>query len=202
MKNRIIVLVFTFLLQACSQTEPAYKKLSDNAVILAFGDSLTYGTGASAGNSYPAVLSQLSAHPVVNAGIPGEISQHGLKRLPQLLDKHQPELLVLIHGANDILRKLPLEKARSNLGAMITLAQQRNIQVLLLGVPSFNVLVLNSASFYQELATEHNVPIDLDTLSDVIADRSLKSDRVHPNDAGYAMMAENIYKRLLEEGAL
>lgn len=200
--NRITVVVFLFLLLACSPTEPAYKKLSKNAVILAFGDSLTYGTGASAGNSYPARLSQLSGHAVINAGIPGEISEHGLRRLPKLLDEHQPELLILIHGANDILRKMPLEKTRSNLEAMINLALQRNIQVLLLGVPSFNILRLNSSPFYQKVAEAQHVPIDLDTLSAIIAKRSLKSDRVHPNDAGYAVMAENIYQRLVKEGAL
>ncbi|MDC9729084.1 MAG: arylesterase [Methyloprofundus sp.] len=201
MKN-IFVVIATLLVMSCSQTEPQYKKLSENAVILAFGDSLTYGTGATVGNSYPELLSKLSGHAVVNAGIPGEISEHGLRRLPALLDQHQPELLVLIHGANDILRKLPLDKARSNLAAMVTLAQQRQIQVLLLGVPSFNILFLNSAPFYNEVASTYHVPIDLDTLSDVISQSSLKSDQIHPNDAGYAVMAENIYQLLLKEGAL
>ncbi len=198
----IILLLSLFLLSCAKTADPSYKELSKQAVILAFGDSLTYGTGASAGQSYPAILSKLTGRAVINAGIPGELSAQGLSRLPALLDQHQPELLILIHGANDILRKLPLEKARSNLEAMITLAQQRHIQVLLLGVPSFNILFLNSAPFYKEVAEKYNIPIDLETLSTIIAERSLKSDQIHPNNAGYAIMAENIYQLLLKEGAL
>ena len=202
MMSRTIILLLSLFLLSCTKTEPSYKELSKQAVILAFGDSLTYGTGASAGQSYPAILSKLTGRAVINAGIPGELSAQGLRRLPSLLDQHQPEMLILIHGANDILRKLPLEKTRSNLEAMIALAQQRNIQVLLLGVPSFNVLFLNSAPFYKKVAETYNIPIDLETLSTIIAERSLKSDQIHPNNAGYAMMAENIYQLLLKEGAL
>jgi len=200
--KNIVALVVVIYLTACTQAEPVYNKLSSDGVILAFGDSLTYGTGASPKNSYPTILSQLTGHTVVNAGIPGEISEHGLRRLPGLLDEHQPELLILTHGANDILRKLPLDKARENLEAMVQLAQQRNIKVVMLAVPSFNVLVLNSAPFYSQVAEGHNVPIDLDTLADIIGDRSLKADRVHPNDAGYRVMAENVFKLLQSSGAL
>ena len=198
----MIILLLPLFLLSCTKTEPSYKELSKQAIILAFGDSLTYGTGASAGQSYPAILSKLTGRAVINAGISGELSEQGLRRLSALLDQHQPEMLILIHGANDILRKLSLEKTRSNLEAMITLAQERQIQVLLLGVPSFNVLFLNSAPFYKEVAEKYNIPIDLETLPTIIAKRSLKSDQVHPNDAGYAIMAENIYQLLLKEGAL
>lgn len=200
--KNILAFVLLMYLTACTQTEPVYSKLSSDGVILAFGDSLTYGTGAAPKNSYPAILSQLTGHTVINAGIPGEISENGLRRLPKLLDQHHPELLVLTHGANDILRKLPLDKARKNLETMVQLAQQRNIKVVMLAVPSFNVLVLNSAPFYQQVAETYKVPIDLDVLADVIGDRSLKSDRVHPNDAGYRVMAENIFTLLQRSGAL
>lgn len=200
--NKILIFVITLFLFSCNSSEPAYSKLSENGVILAFGDSLTYGTGAAPENSYPAQLSKLSGHTVINAGIPGEISQDGLGRLPRLLDKHNPELLILIHGANDILRKMPLEVAQSNLEAMVALAQQRNIKVLLLGVPKFNILVLNSASFYKQVAEAYKVPVDLETLPSIISQSSLKSDMVHPNSDGYAVMAENIFKWLKKEGAL
>jgi len=200
--KNIIATVMLIYLSACTQAEPVYNKLTSDGVILAFGDSLTYGTGASPANSYPAILSQLTGHSVINAGIPGEISEHGLRRLPSLLDQHQPELLILTHGANDILRKLPLDKARKNLEAMVQLAQQRNIKVVMLAVPSFNVLLLNSAPFYSEVAEAYDVPIDLDTLADIIGQRSLKSDTVHPNDAGYRVMAENIFKLLQRTGVL
>jgi len=105
---KVLLLVLTLFISACdNKPVPVFNKLSQEAIILAFGDSLTYGTGASKGANYPSVLSALSTHTVINAGISGEISSNGLSRLPALLDKHQPELLILIHGGNDMLRKIP-----------------------------------------------------------------------------------------------
>jgi len=196
------IFLLTFLLFGCDKNQPPLKPLSNNAVILAFGDSLTYGTGAARGKSYPEVLSQLTGHPVINAGIPGEISAEGLQRLPALLDRHQPELLILTHGANDILRKLPLQTMQDNLEKMLLLAQQRQIQVLMLGVPEFNLFSLNSAPLYAELAVRYGIPIELELLPDILSQRALKSDTVHPNQAGYQQMAEGIFISLQSAGAL
>lgn len=187
---------------ACGQSAPKMGKLTDDGVILAFGDSLTYGTGAAAGQDYPSVLAQLSGHEVINAGIPGEISEQGLQRLPDLLDEHQPSLLILMHGGNDILRKLPEEQTRANLKAMIAAAKQRNIQVVLLGVPKFALLLLRSAEFYGELAKSEAVAADLDTLPEILSDSGLKADTVHPNGKGYHLLAERIAELLRERGVI
>ncbi len=200
--NKFLVLLITLLLTACNKSEPIFDKLSQNAVILAFGDSLTYGTGASEENAYPAILSNLSTLEVINAGIPGEISRDGLRRLPSLLDEYQPELLVLIHGGNDILRKISQQHTSDNLKQMIKLANQRNIKIIMLGVPKPNLFVLDSVEIYQQIAEEHNIPIDLETLPDILSDNQLKSDTIHPNNEGYQIMAENIFKLLVEAGAL
>lgn len=186
----------------CGQSAPTMDKLTDDGVILAFGDSLTYGTGASGGQDYPSVLSQLTGHEVINAGIPGEISQEGLKRLPDLLDQYQPALLILMHGGNDILRKLPVEQTRANLQAMIAAAKQRNIQVVLLGVPKFSLLLLSSAEFYGELADSEALVADLQTLPEILSDNQLKADTVHPNSKGYRLLAERIADLLRERGVI
>lgn len=201
--KKVLLLVLTLLISACdNKPDPVFNKLSQEAIILAFGDSLTYGSGASKGANYPSVLSVLSTHTVINAGIPGEISSKGFSRLPALLDKHQPELLILIHGGNDMLRKIPQQQTSDNLKQMINEAKQRNIKVVMLGVPKFNLFLLSSSEIYQQVAEEYNVPIDLESLPHILSDNALKSDTIHPNDQGYRLMAENIYELLVEAGAL
>ena len=189
-------------LTACDKPSPVFEKLSPDAVILAFGDSLTYGSGASQNADYPTILSTLSSHEIINAGIPGEISRDGLSRLPDLLDKYQPELLILIHGGNDMIRRIPPQQISDNLKQMINEAKQRNIKVVMLGVPKLNLFLLNSAELYQQVADEQKVPIDLETLPKILSTNTLKSDAIHPNNEGYRLMAENIYKLLVDSGAL
>ena len=128
-----LFLLWALLLNGCGRDVPQLQPLAQDAVILAFGDSLTYGTGTTVDNSYPAVLERLSGHSVINAGIPGEESPHGLERLPQVLDDYQPALMILCLGGNDMLRRRPMPQIQANLEQMVRLAQGRGIQVVLLG---------------------------------------------------------------------
>lgn len=189
------------LVGACSEPEPRLALLDDTAVILAFGDSLTHGTGAPGGHSYPDVLAEISGRTVVNAGIPGELSAAGLARLAAVLDRVAPQLLLLCHGGNDLLRKKDLAQARRNIEAMIALARQRNVAVVLLGVPKPGIW-LSTAELYLEIATATQTPIVADALATILADAGLKSDPVHPNAAGYRRLAENIYAKLGSLGAV
>jgi acyl-CoA thioesterase-1 len=118
------------LLVACS-AEPPFQPLSASATVLAFGDSLTAGNGAPQQGSYPAQLSRMINLSVINGGVSGEESHEGRDRLANLLDQYLPELLILCQGGNDLLRKRPLAQLEENLEAMIIMAQQRGIQVLL-----------------------------------------------------------------------
>jgi lysophospholipase L1-like esterase len=200
MKTRFLLLIF-LLLTACGKTPKTIAKLPSDAVILAFGDSLTFGTGASSEHDYPSILSKLTALEVINEGVPGEISSDGLRRLPALLDEYNPKLLILIHGGNDIIRKIPSEQTISNLKQMIVLANNRQIEVVMLGVPKPNVFMMDSAEFYRTIADEEKILTDLETLPEILGDNSLKSDLIHPNDAGYERMANNIHNLLREAGA-
>jgi lysophospholipase L1-like esterase len=201
MKKTILVYL-TLLVFGCSEPSVNLKKLSSNAVILAFGDSLTYGTGASAEQAYPSILARLTSHEVANEGIPGEISRDGANRLPGLLDEIQPELLILIHGGNDILKKIPRTETAKNIGKMIAEAKQRGIAVILLGVPEPKLFATSSAEIYQTIAEQYAIAADLSTLPEILRNRDLKSDMVHPNAKGYSQMAENIYSLLKRSGAL
>ena len=196
------LLAAILLLCACTDSTPRLPQLAENAVILAFGDSLTHGNGAQENRSYPAVLSRLTGHPVINAGVPGEVSAQGRERLPALLDRHRPDLLLLCHGGNDFLRRISADITRSNIEAMIEAAAQRNIPVILIGVPKLGLIFLESAELYSEIADKYKLVYEGEILPDVESDTALKSDQIHPNAAGYQRIAEAIYRLMSKSGAL
>ncbi|CAN8140243.1 acyl-CoA thioesterase I [uncultured Thiomicrorhabdus sp.] len=199
---RFLPIILTiFYLQGCSQAE--HTKLPDDAVILAFGDSLTAGYGVSKQQDYPAVLAELTQRKVINAGVSGEKTADGLPRLQKLLQNTEQriDLVVLLEGGNDILQNKPYSQTKSNLAAMIELLQAKNIQILLVGVPE-KKLFSDSAPFYKELADEYNLPLENDIVSDIMVRASLKSDYVHFNQQGYRVLAEAIQQKLVDSGAL
>ena len=175
--------------------------LNESQPILAFGDSLTAGYGANPSESYPAQLSLLINKTIINEGINGEISEKGLARLSALLDKHQPQMLLLCHGANDMLQKRDLNVMKSNLKSMIQLAKDRDIQIVLIAVPSLGIL-LTPLKEYQEIADEMNVTLANDILSDVLSNREMHSDLIHPNALGYKEIAVQLQNLLENQGAI
>ena len=172
-----------------------------DAVVLAFGDSLTFGTGAQPEASYPAVLETLIARKVWKAGVPGEVSAAGLARLPSALDYYQPQLLILCHGGNDFLRKLGDAQAAENLRDMIRLARQRGVEVMLIAVPKPG-LFPSPPDFYAEIAKEFGLPYEDAALKTILRDNELKSDIAHPNARGYAKLAQAVAALLKKSGAI
>lgn len=164
--------------------------------ILAFGDSLTAGYGVSKALSYPSVLSELLSSEVFNEGVSGEMSEQGLARLPALLEKYKPDILVLCHGANDILRRQDLQKMQENLSKMVSMAKEKGVYVLLVGVPTYGILSFNVPSLYYDVAKMHGIEIEDTSLPTIMETNDLKSDQVHPNAQGYNMMALRIAKLL------
>ncbi len=198
---RLAVFCFCFTLTACSNKTAPLPKLAATDIILAFGDSLTFGTGANESESYPAVLASIINRKVVRAGVPGETSAEGLQRLPATLDEHQPKLMILCLGGNDFLRKLGEQQTENNLREMVKLARARGIAVVLLGVPR-PALFGGAAELYHNMARDFNLPIENDVLSDVLHKNDLKSDAVHPNAKGYRMIAEALAQILKKSTAI
>lgn len=200
--HRILPLLLTLLLAAGCGDDPSLPRLDTDAVILAFGDSLTHGTGARPDESYPSVLERRSGRRVVNSGRPGELSTEGRRRLPGVLDRVQPDLMILCHGGNDILRGRSPERAADNLLAMIAMARDRGVGVLLVGVPERALMFHGTADLYHEVAERAGVPLEDEALAEIIGEPALKSDSVHPNAAGYRRLAIAIEERLRAAGAL
>lgn len=201
--QRWLIMLLLIVVSACNNVdEPQLRPLSADAVILAFGDSLTYGTGADhATESYPAVLAQLSAIQVINAGIPGEISSEGLARIDSLLEKYQPNLVLLCHGGNDLIRKLDTEQLRHNLTEMINKIEQSGAEVVMLSVPKPGVF-LKPAAVYNEIAISAEILLENEIIADIESETALKSDAIHPNAAGYKLLAETVHDLLVTNGAL
>jgi acyl-CoA thioesterase I len=194
--------VLTFLTLSCADPAPSAAPLAPDAVILAFGDSLTYGSGADQQESYPAVLEKLIQRRVVNAGVPGEITAEGADRLPELLDRHAPALVILCHGGNDLLRRIPESSIEAHLRQMIQAIRSRGAGVLLIAVPRPTLLRLQAAPLYARLAEELRVAIESETLPELESNPGYKSDQIHLNAEGYRLLAEGIARLLRESGAL
>ncbi|WP_243689049.1 GDSL-type esterase/lipase family protein [Geotalea toluenoxydans] len=174
---RLTWIVLIFLLTGCSKAEQI-PSLPGDGVILAFGDSITYGTGAAAGESYPAVLEQLAGRKVVNGGVPGEVTAEGVQRLPGLLEQLKPAVVIICEGGNDMLRHTAHGEISANLRTMVRLVKERGASAVLVSVPALD-LSFAPPPFYAEIAEEAGIPCDKKTLTRILTKRSLKSDPIH-----------------------
>lgn len=188
----LVLLLLLPTLVACDRG-PRLSPLATDAVVLAFGDSLTYGTGAAEGEAYPAVLQGLLGRTVINAGVPGELSAAGLSRLPALLDEHRPALVILCHGGNDLLQQRNPEEITANLRSMVGAIRAAGAEVVLVGVPQPGLL-LKTAPLYGEVAAALHIPFAADIIADTLQRGALKSDYIHPNGQGYAKIAAALAK--------
>jgi lysophospholipase L1-like esterase len=202
---RIAAVALAALLAAatvgCGPGVPKVSPVGPNEVIVAFGDSLTYGTGASEAESYPAVLGQLIGRKVVRAGVPGEMTRGGLARLESVIEEHRPALMIVGLGGNDMLRKVGDAEIKDNLRKIIQAIQARGISVVLFGAPK-PALITSAPGFYEELAKEFNIPYEGEIVTSVLYRPDEKSDPIHPNAKGYRRMAEAFANLLKKAGAL
>jgi lysophospholipase L1-like esterase len=198
--SRLFLVLVVALAAGCGD-KPKLSRLPGDAVVLAFGDSLTFGTGAAENESYPAQLEKLIGRRVVRAGVPGEVTAQALARLPAALDEHAPRLLLLCIGGNDFLRRLGNSQAEANVREMVRLARGRGVEVLLIGAPEPGITVTPPA-FYGSIAKQFALPYEESAIGEVLRDSGLKSDPIHPNAQGYGVIAGRLAERLRKSGAI
>jgi len=201
---RGFLFLLVLLLAACggSKKEAA---LPAGTRVLALGDSLTAPHGVKPGEDWPTLLGQKTGWVVINAGISGDTSGGALARLPALLDEHQPQLVLVTLGGNDMLRRLPQGQTVANLDKMLALVKGRGARAVLLATPKPSIAGavfnnLSAAEFYAEVAKDKKVPLIEDAIADVLSDTNLKSDQLHPNAAGHALLANKIHAALKKIG--
>ncbi len=205
MQRWIVLCCITVLFAACrSEQLPA---IPAGATVLILGDSLSYGTGAPAGQDYPTLLAQHSGWHVINAGVPGDTSEQALARLPTLLDEHQPALIVIELGGNDFLRNIAITETEANLRAIIQAAKLNKIQTVLIAIPDYQPIKaafggLSDHPMYEKLAEQTQTILVSNIFSPVLSKDALKADYVHPNAAGYQMVEQKLRESLIELGLL
>jgi acyl-CoA thioesterase I len=207
MMKKLIYLVFVLILASCGDSDEKYATIPKGATVLVLGDSLSYGTGASAGEDYPTLLAKSTGWNIINEGVPGDTSGGGLERLPALLEAHQPKLLIVELGGNDILHQTAPTEITQNLNSILAQAKAQGIQTILVAIPEFSPLKatfgnLTDHPLYEKLATETATPLITDVFSEVLSDGKLKSDQIHANAKGYAVVSEKFSEKLKEMGFL
>lgn len=199
-------ILLVFLLVACSDA-PRYEALTPGTVVLAFGDSVTYGTGARRGEDYPTRLARRSDWEVVNAGIPGDTAGAARSRIETLLKETDPALVIVELGGNDFLRRRSEKEVKEDLRAILQAVRTSGAIPVLVGVPELSIFRasigrLSDFPIYGELAEEEGVLLLDSVFSGVLSDVSLRADRIHPNAEGYRVLADGIAEGLAEAGLL
>ncbi|MGB5488076.1 MAG: arylesterase [Lysobacterales bacterium] len=191
----LLLIVFGFIPNGKSANEPP--------VLLILGDSLSAGYGMDREQSWVTLLDlRLQeygySYRILNSSISGDTSQGGLARLPRLLDRYEPEIVIIELGANDGLRGINPDITRKNLTNMIQQSQRIGARVLLAGIklpPNYGTTYLEKfESMYAELANEFEtllVPFFMEGVA--MRPDLLQADNIHPNEKGQPVLLENVW---------
>jgi len=193
MKNNfaVIAILLIGLICGCAKQEIANIS-SPGKNIICFGDSITFGYGAQAGEDYPTQLAKMVLLPVINAGVSGDTSFEALKRLDSEVIQKNPRLVIVEFCGNDFLKKVPLEDTVKNLDEIITRIQSAGAMVALVDI-SAGMFFQQYRGKFKQLAREKNAIFIPSVLNRLITNPAMKSDFLHPNGRGYKIVAQRIY---------
>lgn len=198
--GRMVLLAAALLVVSCGD-KPEAAALPSGSKVLALGDSLTAGAGVTPEQAWPALLASRTGWDVVNGGVSGDKSGDALERLPELLEEHQPVLVLVTLGGNDMLRHVPEPETVANLGQILDLVKATGAKTVLLATPKPSVAGavfqnLSPPEFYRQVADERQVPLIEDAIPEVLSDPKLKGDPLHPNAEGHALLTGKIFEAL------
>lgn len=207
-RNRRHVIGFlaaSALLAACGKSTKL-AAIAPGRTVLAFGDSVTFGTGAVPGEDWPSLLAARTGWNVINAGLPGDTAEAGKSRLAALLAEHRPDLVIVEIGGNDFLRRRPEEAVKEDLRQMLGEVRKQGALAVLVAVPALSLMSVagkpSDSPIYRALGKEEKVPVIEDVFSSVLGQPALRADPIHPNAQGYARMAAEMADRLQNIGLL
>jgi lysophospholipase L1-like esterase len=199
LKKLIYFIVAGFILLAgykfLTSTHQDFNNGSAGDKIVCFGDSLTRGTGASKGKDYPSQLSKMISRPVINAGVPGDTTARALQRLEQDVLAYSPDIVLITLGGNDLKNGIARDTAFENLKMIVNLIRNQGARVIIGGL-SIPFRDRGFGRAYKNLADETGATLIPNILEGIMGNRELMSDPIHPNDAGYKIVAERFYKAM------
>ena len=170
---------------------PRAARPTEGVSVVAFGDSLVAGAGASRGRDLVSLLSARVGLPIVNAGRSGDTTGTALARLDPAVLSRNPRVVIVVLGGNDVLRRIPRDETFANLEAIVGRIRSRGAAVILVGL-SLGVFTDSYGDRYADLARRTSSGLVPDVLAGVLGHPDLMADQIHPNDKGYGVMADRI----------
>lgn len=163
--------------------------------IICFGASLTQGKGAKAGHDYPSQLRKMVSVPVINAGISGNTTRDELARLDHDVLTHNPQMVIVTQRNNDCKKNISKQETLKNLDTMIDKIQRHGaIAVLITFEPSD--MKCSYTNDFKKLMRRRRALLIENVLNDVKLNPQYMHDHIHPNNAGYLLLAERVYKSI------
>ena len=206
---RLLGLTLVLMCGAC-QSQQSSAHHEPGVALLVLGDSLSAGYGIDPTKGWVTLMEQdmrsqailIEGQSLVNASVSGETSQGGLERLPDLLQEHQPRIVAIELGANDMLRRQPMNTLKSNLMEMIELSQQSGAKVVLINVELPFIAQLAGTQLeqvYGEVAKEAKVPVIDYPLGSLFNKQGMMlPDRLHPTEAAQEGLKEAMAPGLIK----
>lgn len=199
--RRILCLIAAIILVAACSREIKQHRLPAGSVVLALGDSLTAGVGVNSDEAWPALLAASTHWNIINGGVSGDTSEAALQRLPSLLAQHDPVLVLVTLGGNDMLRHRPQQETIANLNEIISLSRAHGAQTVLLATPNPSVIGavfqhLSAPDFYAQIAQAQQLPLIENAFAEILSDPNLKVDALHPSAAGHRLLADKLLDEL------
>ena len=195
-RNLCVLMVIMCLLGCGGEPFDSIRNIrSAGETVICFGDSLTEGVGAESGEEYPTVLSRLLGMRVVNVGYRGDTSARALERISDSVVNKNPRLVIVLLGGNDFLRQVPTEETRKNLKEIVRRIQDHGAMVAIAGM-KLGFFTDEYGPIFQETAEEFGALYIPQVLKGILNDSKFKSDQIHPNGAGYRLIAERIAEKI------
>lgn len=186
-----MIVIFSFIIYFFINSKQEIRNYPPkNQEVVAFGDSLIQGVGATHGNDFVSLVGRELGINITNKGVSGDTTVSALKRIDEVLTL-DPGIVIVLLGGNDVLRRIPKTETFTNLGKIIEELQSNGIVVVLLGVRG-GILVDGYEESYEEISKKYETAYVSNVLKNLITDKKYMSDGIHPNDLGYAIIAKRV----------